>query len=46
MTIPHVAFRSSDILHEKTDGFIRRMHGGASRPEPKEIEAIMGIFID
>jgi len=46
MTIPHVAFRSSDILHEKTDGFIRRMQGDASRPEPKEIEAIMGIFID
>ncbi|WP_303760349.1 hypothetical protein [Alcanivorax jadensis] len=46
MTIPHVAFRSSDTLHQKTDGFIRRMQGGATRPEPQEIEAIMGIFID
>lgn len=46
MTIPHVAFRSSDTLHQKTDGFIRRMQGGATQPEPQEIEAIMGIFID
>tara|TARA_B100000676_G_scaffold309027_1_gene371386 strand:+ start:420 stop:1106 length:687 start_codon:yes stop_codon:yes gene_type:complete len=46
MTIPHVAFRSSDILHQRTDGFIRRMQDGATKPEPQEIEAIMGIFID
>lgn len=46
MTVPHVAFRSSDGLHQQTDGFIRRMQAGATRPEPKEIEAIMGIFIE
>ncbi|MGB2246943.1 MAG: hypothetical protein ACPH3N_04695 [Alcanivorax sediminis] len=46
MTIPHVAFLSSEALHSKTDGFITRMQGGASQPEPKEIEAIMSIFID
>lgn len=46
MTIPHVAFRSSDSLHRKTDGFIRRMQDGATRPEPQELEAIMSLFID
>ncbi len=46
MTMPHVAFRSSDALHEKTDGFIRRMQDGASQPEPQNIEAIMSTFID
>ena len=46
MTIPHVAFLSSDTLHSKTDGFITRMQGGASKPEPQEIEGIMSIFID
>jgi hypothetical protein len=46
MTIPHVAFRSSDSLHQKTDGFIRRMQDGATRPEPQELEAIMSLFID
>lgn len=46
MTTPHVSFLSSEPLHQKTDGFISRMKGGASKPEPQEIEAIMGIFID
>lgn len=46
MTIPHVAFLSSETLHGKTDGFIQRMQGGASKPEPKEIEAIMSIFME
>ena len=46
MTIPHVAFLSSETLHSKTEAFINHMQGGASKPEPKEIEAIMGIFID
>ncbi|MZR64017.1 hypothetical protein [Alcanivorax sp. DP30] len=46
MTIPHVAFLSSDTLHTKTEGFITRMRGGASKPEPREIESIMAIFLD
>ena len=46
MTTPHVAFRSSDSLHQRTDAFIQRMNGGAKRPEPKEIEAIMAQFIE
>lgn len=46
MTIPHVAFLSSETLHTKTESFITHMQGGASKPEPREIEAIMGIFID
>ncbi len=46
MTNPHVAFLSSDTLHTRTDAFITRMQGDASKPEPQEIEAIMGIFID
>ena len=46
MTNPHVAFQSSETLHTKTDAFIRDMQGGASKPQPKEIEEIMAIFID
>ncbi|MED5238902.1 MAG: hypothetical protein VX379_04930 [Pseudomonadota bacterium] len=46
MTNPHVAFRSSDTLHTRTDGFISRMQGGATKPEPREIEAIMAIFME
>lgn len=46
MTTPHVAFRSSDTLHQRTAGFIQRMSGGAKCPEPKEIEAIMAQFIE
>lgn len=46
MTTPHVAFRSSDSLHQRTDAFIQRMNSGAKRPEPKEIEAIMAQFIE
>ncbi len=46
MTTPHVAFRSSNSLHQRTDGFIQRMNDGATRPEPKEIEAIMAQFIE
>ncbi len=46
MTTPHVAFRSSDSLHQRTDAFIQRMNDGAKRPEPKEIEAIMAQFIE
>ena len=46
MTNPHVAFQSSETLHTKTDAFIRDMQGGASKPQPKEIEESMAIFID
>lgn len=42
----YIAFRSSDRLHENTDGFIQRMNGGAQRPEPQVIEAIMNDFLD
>lgn len=46
MTTTYVAFRSSDDLHQTTDGFIQRMRGGASKPEPKVVEKIMTTFID
>lgn len=40
-----VAFRSSETLHQTTDGFIRRMRNGATRPEPETIEKIMSVFM-
>jgi hypothetical protein len=40
-----VAFRSSDLLHQTTDSFIKRMRGGATRPEPETIEKIMSTFM-
>ncbi|MEE4252089.1 MAG: hypothetical protein V2I38_15990 [Alcanivoracaceae bacterium] len=40
-----VAFRSSEMLHQTTDGFINRMRSGASRPEPETIEKIMSTFM-
>ena len=46
MTTTYVAFRSSDDLHQTTDGFIQRMRSGASKPEPKVVEKIMTTFID
>jgi hypothetical protein len=46
MTTTYVAFRSSDDLHQTTDGFIQRMRDGASKPEPKVVEKIMTTFID
>lgn len=45
-TSTYVAFRSSEILHTTTDGFIRRMNEGATRPDPHTIEAIMTRFLD
>lgn len=45
-TTVYVAFPSSDQLHQTTDGFIRRMAEGASRPEPATVESIMGRFLD
>jgi hypothetical protein len=42
----YIAFRSSQRLHETTDGFISRMAGGARTPEPKTVEAIMTDFLD
>lgn len=44
-TTTYVAFKSSDELHQATDGFIQRMNNGASRPEPQVIESIMRLFI-
>lgn len=41
-----VAFRSSDTLHQLTDGFIRRMRDGAREAEPEVVEKIMTTFID
>lgn len=47
MTTPaYVAFRSSDNLHQLTDGFIQRMRDNAARPEPDVLEKIMTLFID
>ena len=46
MTITYVAFRSSDDLHQTTDGFIQRMRDGARQPEPKGVEKIITTFID
>ena len=43
MTTTYVAFRSSDDLHQTTDGFIQRMRDGASKPEPKVVEKIMSF---
>ncbi|PKM21666.1 MAG: hypothetical protein CVV10_08225 [Gammaproteobacteria bacterium HGW-Gammaproteobacteria-14] len=40
-----VAFRSSEMLHRTTDGFIQRMRNGASRPEPETLDAIMSTFM-
>ena len=40
-----VAFRSTETLHQATDGFIRRMRASATRPEPETIEKIMSIFM-
>jgi hypothetical protein len=45
-TTAYVAFRSSDSLHQLTDGFIRRMRDPAARPEPDVVEKIMTTFID
>lgn len=42
----YVAFRSSEALHQSTDGFIQRMAQGAARPEPEAIEKIMKLFIE
>lgn len=41
----HVAFRSTDYLHEITDSFITRMRNNPSKPEPATIEKIMDAFI-
>lgn len=46
MTTTYVAFRSSDSLHQLTDGFITRMREGARQPEPAVVEDIMTTFID
>lgn len=40
-----VAFRSSEMLHNTTDGFIQRMRNGATRPEPETLDAIMSTFM-
>lgn len=40
-----IAFRASQKLHQTTDGFIERMRGGSTRPEPDTIETIMATFI-
>lgn len=46
MTTPHVAFRSSDSLHELTDGYIHAMRSDNPKPDAKRVEAIMTRFID
>ena len=42
----HVAFPASDRLHHTTDGFIKRMRAGSTRPEPDTVEKIMSRFVD
>lgn len=46
MSSTYIAFRSSERLHENTDGFIKRMNDGATRPEPSTVESIMNDFLD
>ncbi|WP_111656293.1 hypothetical protein [Isoalcanivorax indicus] len=43
---PQIAFRSSDHLHQTTDGYIRRMARADARPEPDTLETIMEVFVD
>lgn len=46
MTTTYLAFRASDGLHHRTDGFIQRMRDGARQPEPAAIEDIMCTFTE
>ncbi|MBA3981214.1 MAG: hypothetical protein C0462_11495 [Alcanivorax sp.] len=43
---PQIAFRSSDHLHQTTDGYIQRMARPDARPDPQTLETIMEVFVD
>lgn len=43
--VTRMGYRASDRMHELGDGFIERMHGGATKPEPKVVaELITGLM--